>query len=201
MIKSNVTICAAINRAASMKEGKDNRSFISFNLTLPLVGKDGSTQTVDVSVSADGDQTVASLYTAGRRVIVKGELTFRKRNDVVYFNLHADDIKFAAATDADSIEGDFHFKGKISKDGVKTHTDKKGKSFQSFSAFSTDRDGDNVEFVWVRFLNFHSSKESFMKANAYVEVKGDLQLGVYKDALSIDCRVREIVPWELQRHA
>ena len=201
MIKSNVKICATISRAASVKEGKDNGPFVSFSVSLPVTGRDGSQKTFNISVSADGDQSNAAMYTEGVRVSIKGILTLRKRNDVVYFNLHAEDVEIVAITEEDKIEGDFHFMGKISKEGVKNLTDKKGKSFQSFSAFSSDRDGDNVEFIWVRFLNFHPSNEEFLKANAYVEVKGELQLGVYKEALSLDCRVKEIAPWDLQRNS
>lgn len=201
MIKSNVSVCAVISRSAIVKKGKENGSFISFNVSLPIVGRDGSQKTFEISVSAEGDESTAPLYTAGSRVAIKGALTLRKRNEVIYFNLRAEKVEIVSATDEDKIEGDFHFKGKISKEGVKNLKDKKGKSFQSFSAFSTDHDGDNVEFIWVRFLNFHPSDEDYLKANAYVEVKGDLQMGVYKEALSLDCRVNEIAPWDLQHNS
>ncbi len=201
MIKSNVTVCAVINRAATVKEGKENGTFISFSLNLSVKGRHGSEMPLEISVSADGDKSSASIYTQGRRVLVKGTLSLRKRGDKTYFNLRADSIDLVKTNESDKIEGDFHFKGKISKKGVEDITDSKGNPYQAFSAFSSDRDGDNVEFIWIRFLNFHPVHEDYMKPQAYVEVKGKLQLGVYKEALSIDCLVDEITPWELSHRS
>ena len=92
-----------------------------------------------------------------------------------------------------------NFRGKISKKGVEAKIDKHGTSFKAFSAFSTDKDGDNVEFTWVRFLCFNLNDEDFLKANVYIEAKGDLQLGVYKDEISLDCLLREVSPWKIDK--
>ena len=82
-----------------------------------------------------------------------------------------------------------------------TVKDRKGKDFQVFSAVSVDKDGEQAEFTWVRFLNFHPTPEAddCLKPGAYVEVKGDLQLSVWKESLSIDCRVKDVKPWVLKK--
>lgn len=199
MIKCNVSVCAAINRAASVKNVKDN-SFLTFGIKVPVEGRDGSKKDLEVSVSIDGDKSKASVYAVGRRLNISGTMTVRKKGGKTYFNLRADSAELANSKSENFIEGTMEFRGKIGKKGVEVKTDKKEKTYKAFSAFSSDKDGDNVEFTWVRFLYFNPKDgEDFLQANTYVECKGDLQLGVYKDEISLDCRVSEVAPWELEK--
>ena len=199
MIKCNVSACAAINRAASVKNVKDN-SFLTFGIKIPVEGRDGSKKDLEISVSVDGDKSKASVYAVGRRLNISGTMTVRKKGGKTYFNLRADSSELANSKSENFIEGTMEFRGKIGKKGVEVKTDKKEKTYKAFSAFSSDKDGDNVEFTWVRFLYFNPKDgEDFLQANTYVECKGDLQLGVYKDEISLDCRVSEVAPWELEK--
>jgi len=199
MIKCNVSACAAINRAASVKNVKDN-SFLTFGIKVPVEGRDGSKKDLEISVSVDGDKSKASVYAVGRRLNISGTMTVRKKGGKTYFNLRADSAELANSKSENFIEGTMEFRGKIGKKGVEVKTDKKEKTYKAFSAFSSDKDGDNVEFTWVRFLYFNpKDDEDFLQANTYVECKGDLQLGVYKDEISLDCRVSEVAPWELEK--
>lgn len=199
MIKCNVSICAAISRAASVKNGKDS-SFLTFGIKVPVEGRDGSKKDLEVSVSLDGDKSKASVFVVGRRVNLSGTLMVRKKDGKTYFNLRADSAELANSKSANLIEGTMEFRGKIGKKGVEEKTDKHKKAYKAFSAFSSDKDGDKVEFTWVRFLYFNPKEgEDFLQANTYVEVQGELQLGVYKDEISIDCRVSDVAPWELNQ--
>ena len=90
MIKSNVIICAEISRAAVMKGVKESPSFMSFSVSLPLEGRDGSKKNLEISVSADGDETLADTYTLGRRVNIEGSMTLRKHGEHLYFNVRAE---------------------------------------------------------------------------------------------------------------
>ena len=200
MIKCNLTVCAAISRAASVKNGKEGNTFLSFNVKVPVEGRDGSKKELEMSVSLDGDKSKASVFSAGRRVNLSGVLTIRKKGGKVYYNFRADSAELANSKSESSIEGTMEFRGKIGKKGVEEKTDKNGDVYKAFSAFSTDKDGDKAEFTWVRFLYFNpKDDEDFLQANTYVEVKGDLQLGVFKDDISIDCRVSEVTPWVLEQ--
>ena len=199
MIKCNLSVCAAISRAASVKNSKEGTTFLTFNVKVPVEGRDGAKKELEMSVSLDGDKSVASVFTANRRVNITGILSIRKKGGKVYYNLRADSAELANSKSEDSIVGQMNFRGKISKKGVEAKIDKHGTSFKAFSAFSTDRDGDNVEFTWVRFLCFNLNDEDFLKANVYIEAKGDLQLGVYKDEISLDCLLREVSPWKIDK--
>lgn len=201
MIKCDLkNVCAVISRAASVKSGKDGNSFLSFSVKLPVEGRDGSKKDLELSVSVDGDKSNTSVYSAGRRVSLTGVMTVRKKDGKVYYNFRADRASIVNSKDSDIIEGMMEFRGKIGKKGVDVKTDKKGDVYKAFSAFSTDKDGDKAEFTWVRFLYFSPKDgEDFLQADSYVEVKGDLQLGVFKDEISLDCRVSEVAPWVLDK--
>lgn len=206
MIKCEVSkLCAVIDRQAEPKKGKDGQTFLSFSVKLPVEGRDGSLSGILISVSVDGDKGKAADLTVGRRVEIQGTLSPRKKGDNVYFNLRAEDVKVVGKNEADAIEGEMHFQGKIGKDrdgrpAVENRTDKKGNPFQTFSAYSSEKDGDNREYLWVRFLNFSPDCDGCVKAETFIDVKGDLQLGFFNNKPDICCRVREIQPWTLQNN-
>lgn len=200
MIKCNVSICAVISRAASVKVGKDNNSFLTFSVKLPLEGRDGSKKDLEVSVSLDGDKSKASVFSAGRCVKADGVLHIRKKGGKTYFNLRAGNVELANSKSESLIEGTMEFRGKTGKKAVEEKSDKKGNPYKVFSAFSSDKDGENMEYTWVRFLYFNPKEgEDFLQPSTYVTVKGDLQLSVYKDEVSLDCRVSEVSRWELEK--
>lgn len=202
MIKCNVTTCGTITSSAEEKTSNDGVKFISFSMVVPLQGKDGSTTERYISVSAPGDASVVANYTAGRKVTVAGVLYIRKRDNNLYFNLRTDSkIEVNESTAADRIEGSMEFKGKIGPKGIKDFKSKKGKDMQSFSAFSSDKNGDNHEFTWVNFINFTPVHEDYFAAEKYVEVHGDLQFDVFKGELQLECRMKSVAAWDLAKPA
>ena len=193
MIKSEVSVCAVISWPGVVKESKDGNSFVSFGVSIPFKSREGDVRNLDLSVSVDGDKSLAALLTKGKRVEALGNLSVRKHDGKIYYNLRADGgVDVVKSTLPDKVEGDLFFSGKIGKKGVEVRTDKKGRPFQTFSAFSKETDGDKVDFIWVRFLNFTPVEAPFMQADKYVDVKGSLQFSVYKESLSIECRVKEV---------
>lgn len=198
MIKCEVSVCAVITRNASMKTGKDNQQFVTFGITIPVKGRNGEQKDLEISVSSDGSKGDCAGLTTGRRYDILGILTVRKKAGKMYFNLRTEGCyEIAKTTAEDKIEGKMEFKGKIGKKGIDCKTDRKGNPYKAFSAFSIDKDGDNAEFTWVRFLYFHPKDgEDFLQPDTYIAAKGDLQLGVFKDDISLDCRVSEVSKWE-----
>lgn len=200
MIKCNVSCCAVVSRSASMKEGKNNEKFIAFSVKHPVTGRNGEKKEMEISVSMDGGKAAAASITTGRRVNIVGTMYVKKRDGRVFFNIRATEgVDIAKSSDADRLEGTVDFRGKIGKNGVEVKKDKKDKDFKTFSAFSSDKNGEKVDFTWMRFLYFNPKDgEDFLKESAFIEAKGELQLGVYKDEITLDCRLSEVKPWELQ---
>lgn len=200
MIKCNVSLCAEIIRSATVKNSSDGSRFLSFGIKIPIEGRDGSKKDLIISVSTDGDKGDSGALSQGRIVELSGTLSVRKKDGKTFFNLRTEQVKLVSSKSALTIGGTMDFRGKIGKNGVDEKKDKKDNLFKSFSAFSTDKDGDKAEFTWVRFVYFNPKEgEGFLQANSYIEAKGDLQLGVYKDEISLDCVLRDVSPWELNK--
>lgn len=200
MIKTDLFVCAVISRAATVKKHRDGSDFLSFDVKLPVTGRNGEQKDLEINVAVSGSKGQASVFALGRRVNLMGVMTVRRYNDKTYFNLLADTAELANSKEDDRIEGTIDFMGKISKKGIEERTDKKGNAYKTFAGFSANHNNDKVEFVWVSFLYFNPKEgEDFLQPNSYVEVKGDLKLGVFRDAISIDCLVNEVAPWEPQK--
>lgn len=198
MIKCNVTVNGAISRAASMRTGKEGKTYISFAVKVDVSSKDGkSGKAVEVSVLQEGNSNELAQYSSGTRVELKGSLTFRKRESNFYFNFHADSVDFSPVNNQDGIVGSMEFKGTIGKQ-VDEKMDKKGRQYLIFSAFSTEKDGDVFEYTWVRFIRFSPEHEAFLAPKGKVHINGTLEISIYQDKINLGCRVEDVSEWVKQ---
>ena len=124
MIKCNdVKVCAVISRAASEKTGKDGSKFLSFSVKPTITAYNGESKELDINVTFNGDRGRMAELTVGKRVQVAGTLSVNKRNGEVKFYLRAESVEVVSAEDADSIEGEMTFTGKIGKKGTRPSAD------------------------------------------------------------------------------
>ena len=193
MIKCNVSVCGTVSKAAVVRNGKDGMPFTTYSVDVVVPAKKGINKTVMVSCIMDGD--CAEAIVVGNRIDVKGVLTFKKKDDNLYFNLKGVEVSQPAAESKDSIVGDMDFKGKVGKD-IDMKKDKNGKAFLMFSAFSAEKIGEEFAFTWVRFVRFSEEKEEWLQSKATIEAKGELEISVYNDRLNLGCKVAELSQWE-----
>ncbi|NPD82965.1 hypothetical protein HPS57_13415 [Prevotella sp. PINT] len=199
MIKCNVTVCGTISRQAQMRANKEGKQFISFGISVVIPAKSGINQTVEISVAKDGNNQAELVnYPVGSRVEVAGVLQFHKKGEVLYLNLSASGVNSFNAGNQDAITGSIEFRGTIGKQ-VEVKTDKKGKPYTMFSAYSSEKDGENYSYTWVRFMQFDAQKADWVQAKAGINAKGDLQVGAYNDRLDLTCRITELTPWEKKK--
>ena len=199
MIKSNLKVCAVINRAASVKKDKKGASYLSYGVQLPVSGKNGETQILVINVMMAPSKGSVSDLTVGRRVALEGEMAIHKHGGKLSCYLRPERVELVE-NGSDSIEGTLEFRGKLGKKDVELKEDKNGNIYMVFSAFSTDKTKDKPEFTWVSFLYFDPKDgEDFLKPGTYIDAKGTLQLGVYHDAVTLDCLVDEVKPWILNK--
>ena len=191
MIKCNVTVCGTISKAAVVRTNNENKAFTAFAVNFVIPARNGIDKTVEISVAKDGEEYNRADYTVGKRVEISGVLTFKKRGDNLYFNMSASSVNLTVASNEDSIKGEMHFRGKTGKN-IEEKTDKKGKNFLQFSAFSAEKVNDGFEYLWVRFLGFDREREEWLQSQTGIEVKGELELSVYNDKLNIACKVSEM---------
>ena len=193
MIKCNVSVCGTVSKAAVVRNGKDGMPFTTYSVDVVVPAKKGINKTVMVSCIMDGD--CAEAIVVGNRIDVKGVLTFKKKDDNLFFNLKGIEVSQSAAENKDGIVGDMDFKGKVGKD-IDMKKDKNGKTFLMFSAFSAEKIGEEFAFTWVRFVRFSEEKEEWLQSKAAIEAKGELEISAYNDRLNLGCKVAELSQWE-----
>ena len=193
MIKCNVSVCGTVSKAALVRNGKDGMPFTTYSVDVVVPAKKGINKTVMVSCIMDGD--CAEAIVVGNRIDVKGVLTFKKKDDNLFFNLKGVEVSQPATESKDGIVGDMEFKGKVGKD-IDMKNDKKGKTFLMFSAFSAEKIGEDFAFTWVRFVRFSEEREEWLQPKTTIEAKGELEISVYNDRLNLGCKVAELNQWE-----
>lgn len=193
MIKCNVSVCGTVSKAAVVRNGKDGMPFTTYSVDVVVPAKKSINKTVMVSCIMDGD--CAEAIVVGNRIDVKGVLTFKKKDDNLFFNLKGVEVSQPATESKDGIVGDMEFKGKVGKD-IDMKKGKNGKAFLMFSAFSAEKIGEEFAFTWVRFVRFSEEKEEWLQSKATIEAKGELEISVYNDRLNLGCKVAELNQWE-----
>ncbi|MCH5238050.1 MAG: hypothetical protein J1E95_09675 [Muribaculaceae bacterium] len=189
MLIDNSKVNGVVAGAASLRTSKDGKSYMSFNLIVNVPGSRNNMpgQEILISVSKEGTQNDTQSFSAGQRIEVEGILTFRKNGDNLYFNIKATNIDFNPEETKDRIEGTLEFKGTLGNK-VEEKTDKKGNQFIIFSAFSTDKVGEEFQFTLVRFIRFNAQRGLHV---AEVKDTGDRTVGsvfiqwTYKSGLSV----------------
>lgn len=189
MIKCNVKVCGIINRAASVKHTADGKSFVAFRMSVDVPSTKGDVVPVIISVAADNAD--AAVLTQGRRVSVDGVLKIKGAAEKkTYFNLSAENIALDPVAES-GISGEMEFRGVVCKD-IKTPTDKKGNRYLRFSAYSTDKIGDDFFSVFVRFVSFNEAIPSFIVPKAKIEAKGELRISTFNGNLDLNCKAVEL---------
>ena len=200
MIKCNVTACGNIVSSAVEKTAQDGSKFIAYAIVTALQGSDQSVAEVHIEVTAPYNADTIQNYSTGRKVTINGIMHVRKYPGVEYRHLRTDkEAEFNESTVPDRLEGSMEFRGKIGKKGIEQKTSKKGRAFQVFSAFSSDKNGENREFTWVNFLVLNPIQADYFAAEKYVEVHGDLRLNIYKSKLQLECQVNSVEAWDVSK--
>jgi hypothetical protein len=182
-----------------VKKDKKGASYLSYGVQLPVSGKNGESQTLVINVMMAPRKGSVSDLTVGRRVALEGEMTIHKHGGKLCCYLRPESVDLVE-NGSDSIEGTLEFRGKLGKKDVELKEDKNGNIYMVFGAFSTDKTKDKPEFTWVSFLYFDPKDgEDFLKPGNYIDAKGTLQLGVFNDAITLDCVVSEVKPWILNK--
>ncbi len=196
MIKCNVTICGSISRSAQIRIGKENKPFTTFDISIGIPDKSGTNKSIGISVAKDGGTSEElMLYTIGTRVKITGILTFHKKGEILYLNLSASDVSTIDFETPDELKGFMEFRGTLGKN-QENKLGKNGKPFCIFTAFATEKNGDQYDYTWVRFIQFGEHCKNWMIPKAGINIQGDLQLSVYNDHLDIGCLVSDITPWD-----
>ena len=195
MIKCNVTIIGRVFRAPEIKNDREGNPFVTFGVSSELKDN-GETRDIDISVACDGENDNVLGLSSGDRVKVKGVLTFRKREDIVFFNLSASEVN--KTKEKDKIEGSMIFRGTLGGKEIQEKQGKKG-AYRVFDAYSAEKIAeDNFSYIWVHFVDFSEERPECLVPKAGINAEGTLELNLFNDRLDIGCRVKSLSEWEKQ---
>lgn len=195
MIKCNVTIIGRVFRAPEIKNDREGKPFVSFGVSTELKDN-GETRDIDISVACDGEDDNVLSLSSGDTVKVKGVLTFRKREDVVFFNLSANEVN--KTKEKDKIEGTMNFRGTLGGKEIQEKQGKKG-AYRVFDAYSAEKVAeDKFAYIWVHFVDFSEERQECLVPKAGINAEGTLELNLFNDRLDIGCRVSSLSGWEKQ---
>ena len=196
MIKCNVTIVGRVFRAPEIKNDREGNPFVTFGVSSELKDN-GETRDIDISVACDGEDEEILSLSSGDRVKVKGVLTFRKREDVVLFNLSGSEVK-KDVKEKDKIEGTMSFRGTLGGKEIQEKQGKKG-AYRVFDAYSAEKIAeDKFAYIWVHFVDFSEERPECLVPKAGINAEGALELTLFNGRLDIGCRVKSLSEWEKQ---
>ena len=200
MIKAEVNITGTVRRSASIRTDRNNQPYVSFVMSVSL-GDDSGTRDIRVFVSVpQARQSDLSVYTEGQRVTASGAMDIRRKDDGLSFYLTARLVTAENVPALDAISGTLSFRGYLKKENIfDERTSKNGRPYLLFSAYSSEKVGDNFVSTWVTFMRFpeknatiESIKPDWLRPRAHVDISGDLRISFYKEAPSLSCIVREM---------
>lgn len=195
MIKCNVNVIGKVYRPVELKEDRNGNPFVTFGISVELKDKQES-KSIDISVASDGEDNSVLSLKSGDRVKITGVLTFRKRDDTVYYNFSADKVQ-KIGQEEDSISGTIQFKGTVGNKDIQECQGKKG-VFRVFDAYSSEKvDADKFAFIWVHFIDFSEECPGWLVPRAKIEAEGALEFQVFNGKVSIGCRVESLAPWKM----
>lgn len=193
MIKCNVTVVGSVYRNVELKKGRNENPFATFGITVQLM-EGQEEKGIDLSIANDGENDFVLSLKKGDRVKIKGVLTFKRRDDNIYFNLSADEVT-AADSEEDAISGDIQFRGTLGNKEIHERKGKKG-NFRIFDAYSTEKiDENNYAYTWVHFVDFNNPRPEWLAPRVKIEVEGTLELQVFNGKVQINCLVGSLSPW------
>ena len=196
MIKCNVTIVGRVFRAPEIKNDREGNPFVTFGISTELKDNEEK-RDIDISVACDGEDNHVLSLSTGDRVKVKGILTFRKREDVLFFNLSAKEVK-KDVKEKDRIEGEMTFRGTLGGKEIQEKQGKKG-AYRVFDAYSAEKvSEDNYAYIWVHFVDFSAERPECLVPKAGINAEGALEVTLFNDRLDIGCRVSSLSGWEKQ---
>lgn len=205
MIKAEVNVTGRITRNAMIRTDKSGKPYVAFAMAVCLPDAKNTTNEIVIFVSIpNGQQADLSIYTENTRVAIGGTLDVRKKDENLVFYLTANLLTTEGVADLDTITGELSFIGHLRNDKVcEEKIDKNGNPFLLFSAYSSEKNGDNFISTWVNFRRFpekeasiETIKPDWMQPKAHVSIKGDFQLESYGGRIRISSRVMDMSQWE-----
>ena len=169
MIRADVNMTGTIKRSATTRTDKNEKPYLSFVVNVKLPDAKGKGRDLDVLVTFQG----------GKK----------------------SDLSLLAEKQRVTVQGtlDIRKKGEDLAFYLTEKSDRNGNPYLLFSAYSSEKVGDNFVSTWVRFLRFpekgagiETIKPEWMQPRCRVSIDGELQLASYDKQVRLSCRVSDM---------
>lgn len=195
MITGNVTVCGRIDRTATTSTNKKGEKVTSVTIKVNLPEGNKISQCI-IQIRQKGEASPElKKFRTGNLVEVNGKLFLRKYKNETYIFLTPDSLNQAEKDSKEGIKGELEVYGKIG-DEAKICDSQKGKKYLRFSAYSSELNGEEREFTWVKCIRFGEEKEDFVKKGAAIHLTGEIKAEMYKGKISLTCFVKYLSPWQ-----
>lgn len=136
-------------------------------------------------------------------MVVSGEMDIHKKEDFSFY-LNAEKYEVQQLQSVDAISGSLIFRGRLKNDNIyEEKNDKNGNPYLIFSAYSSEKHGEEFFSTWVNFMRFPEKgasidtiKPDFMKPKATLSIIGDLTISSYDGNIRISSIVKEISEYQ-----
>lgn len=201
MIKAEVNVTGTIRRNAAMRTDKSGKNYLAFMMGTNLPDSMITSHEIEIHVTdPDGQQDDLDRFVENTRVAIHGTMNVRKKDEKLVFYLTPNLIHTENVSGLDSLSGSLSFLGHLKSESVyEEKKDKNGNPFLVFSAYSSEKVGEEFIKTWVSFMRFPEKDAgietilpAWMKAKSKVRIDGDFQLESYNGRVRISSRVREM---------
>lgn len=199
MIKANVNVAGTVKRTATIKTNKEGKPYLSFVMSVTLTESNGKEKEIEILVlSTKSKQSDLKTYVEKKRVSVVGTMDIRKKGEELSFYLSAEELSTKDVSEFDVITGELQFRGHLKGENFyEERTDKRGKTYLVFPAYSSEKVGENYVSTWVNFMRFpkednETLREDWFQGKAFLDITGDLQVSAFKGRTSLSCRVKDM---------
>lgn len=198
MIRAEAKVIGTVKRSASIRTDRNGNPYLSLVMAVSLPDARVGSNTIDVFVSVpNAGQNEARSLVEGARLAVTCSLDIRKKSEQLSFYLTGNGIDTWDVSGLDAVSGTLSFRGYLKKDKLyQQKTDKKGRPYFVFSAYSLEKHDDAYATTWVNFMIFPKKRQeitslipSWFHAKARLNVTGDLQVSSYNGNVRLSSRV------------
>lgn len=199
MIKITASICGTIQRDAVVTTNEKGVSHLELVLRVNLPSHTDGNAFIDIPVLVnDGKPEDIKDYTKGNRIIMDGNLSVTKADDLTVMILRDAHPQITYSVPAgDSIKGDLTFTGRIKSHMIKT--DKRGIDYLVVSAYSPVKTGKEWSNIWFNFRRFPKKNETvsditpdWLADGVKAEILGDIHVSSYNGKIQIASRIVEM---------
>ncbi len=200
MIKILSTILGEVFSPETFFTTKDGKqiSQLTIKTRVPSYSTNFKEKDIFLTAFKKNESLDLSTFKAGDKIIALGDISLKKKDNKIFFNLSIKEIHLSELNANYSIKGEMDFLGVVGKNIV-TKTIEEKKEYTHFPAYSLSFLDNERQYIWIHFIKkdfLLEEEKALLKPRAKIHVKGDVEIKFYKDHLDFNCRIKSLDKWK-----